>query len=60
MGAPKLKPEERSKSPQNNSQDNIQLKSEVERLRKLLEHKLRDQQLAKKAAMIISEMLDKK
>ncbi|MBC7428282.1 MAG: hypothetical protein H7336_06705 [Bacteriovorax sp.] len=35
-------------------------KAEIERMKKLLSEKIKDPQLARKAAMIISEMLDKK
>lgn len=35
-------------------------KAEIERMKKLLSEKIKDPELARKAAMIISEMLDKK
>ena len=36
------------------------LKAEIERMKKLISEKIKDPTLARKAAMIISEMLDKK
>lgn len=35
-------------------------KAEIERMKKLISEKIKDPTLARKAAMIISEMLDKK
>lgn len=35
-------------------------KAEIERMKKILSEKIKDPELARKAAMIISEMLDKK
>jgi len=40
--------------------DQERLKSELETLRKILAQKLKDPTLAKKAALIISEMINKK
>lgn len=40
--------------------DNQADKVEIERMKRLLSEKIKDPKLAKKAAMIISEMLDKK
>ena len=40
--------------------ENIILKAEIERMKKLLTEKIKDPNLAKKAAMIISEILNKK
>lgn len=40
--------------------DNATAKAEIDRMRKLLAEKIKDPDLARKAAMIISEMLDKK
>lgn len=40
------------------AQNNVQ-KAEIERMKKLLAEKIKDPDLAKKAAMIISEMLNK-
>nr|BDT26897.1 hypothetical protein BHI3_03630 [Bacteriovorax sp. HI3] len=40
--------------------DNIVQKAEIERMKKLITEKIKDPALAKKAAMIITEMLDKK
>lgn len=39
--------------------DNTIQKAEIERMKRLLSEKIKDPELAKKAAMIISEMLDK-
>ena len=43
-----------------NSSDNIVQKAEIERMQKLLSEKIKDPKLAKKAALIISEMLNSK
>ena len=40
--------------------DNQADKVEIERMKRLLSEKIKDPKLTKKAAMIISEMLDKK
>lgn len=40
--------------------NNAIAKAEIERMQKLLAEKIKDPKLARKAAMIISEMLDKK
>ena len=40
--------------------DNAIVKAEIERMKTLLSEKIKDPELARKAAMIISEMLDKK
>jgi hypothetical protein len=40
--------------------DNVTQKAEIDRMKKLITEKIKDPDLAKKAAMIISEMLDKK
>ena len=40
--------------------DNIVQKAEIERMKKLLSEKIKDPKLAKKAALIISEMLTQK
>lgn len=39
--------------------DNLRDKAEIDRMKKLLSEKIKDPQLAKKAAFIISEMLNK-
>lgn len=54
-----------AKKPKNeiNIQDNINNlrdKAEIDRMKKLLSEKIKDPQLAKKAAFIIAEMLNKK
>jgi len=40
--------------------NNLVFKAEIERMKKLLTEKIKDPKLAKKAAMIISEMLNPK
>lgn len=40
--------------------DNLRDKAEIERMKKLLSEKIKDPALAKKAAYIISEMLNNK
>ena len=40
--------------------DNIVQKAEIERMKKLLSEKIKDPKLAKKAALIITEMLTQK
>ena len=40
--------------------DNTVQKAEIERIKKLLSEKIKDPKLAKKAALIISEMLNSK
>ena len=40
--------------------DNLRDKAEIERMKKLLTEKIKDPNLAKKAALIIAEMLNKK
>ncbi|MBY0415219.1 MAG: hypothetical protein K2Q18_13695 [Bdellovibrionales bacterium] len=40
--------------------DNSIQKAEIDRMKQLLAEKIKDKDLARKAAMIISEMLDKK
>jgi hypothetical protein len=54
MGAPKKK-EIVETTPCNTLQ-----KAEIERMKKLLSEKIKDPKLAKKAAMIITEMLNQK
>ena len=41
-------------------QDTAVQKAEIERMKKLLSEKIKNPELARKAAMIITEMLDKK
>jgi hypothetical protein len=50
---------EKKKETTDNSQNLIH-KAEIERMKKLLSEKIKDPKLAKKAAMIISEMLNSK
>lgn len=57
MGAAK-KPKEELKIP--GDSNNLRDKAEIERMKKLLSEKIKDPNLAKKAAFIIAEMLNKK
>lgn len=45
---------------ESDSTQNVIQKAEIERMKKLLSEKIKDPKLAKKAAMIISEMLNSK
>jgi hypothetical protein len=45
--------------PANSHPDSAMAKAEIERMKKLLNEKIKDPNLAKKAALIISEMLKK-
>jgi len=59
MGALK-KPTSPVKTPSNDSSaQNQALKAEIERMKKLLSEKIKDPNLAKKAALIISDMINK-
>ncbi len=68
MGWPKKKVDDslpelkqpKAKSAEEMKQEAILQKAEMDRLRKLLLEKLKDPKMAKKAAMIISEILNKK
>lgn len=40
--------------------DNVTQKAEIERMKKMIADKIKDPALARKAAMLITEMLDKK
>lgn len=51
--------QEKKKNNVDTADNNLQ-KAEIERMKKLLSEKIKDPKLAKKAAMIISEMLNKK
>lgn len=57
MGALKKPLKENNKN-DTTAQNNL-AKAEIERMKKLLTEKIKDPNLAKKAAMIISEMLNK-
>lgn len=57
---PLQKPENKKEKPAENNAENLIYKAEIERMKKLLSEKIRDPKLAKKAAMIISEMINKK
>ena len=56
MGALKKPTEIKKSAPQ----DNTIQKAEIERMKKMLSEKIKDPELARKAAMIISEMLNSK
>lgn len=56
MGAQKKKAVCEAASPS----ENIVQKAEIERMKKLLSEKIKDPKLAKKAALIIAEMLNSK
>lgn len=49
-----------NKKTSTDSSQNVVQKAEIERMKKLLSEKIKDPKLAKKAAMIISEMLNSK
>jgi hypothetical protein len=53
-------PKAKTTTPSSIPQDLTIQKAEIERMKKLLSQKIKDPDLARKAAMIISEMLDKK
>lgn len=52
--------EAKKQKPANDPADNLIQKAEIERMKKLLSEKIKDPKMAKKAAMIISEMLNGK
>lgn len=64
MGTPKKKwaplPEPSKKKEGSENAENLVYKAEIDRMRKLLTEKIKDPKLAKKAAMIIAEMLNPK
>ncbi|MDO9183498.1 MAG: hypothetical protein Q7U04_13875 [Bacteriovorax sp.] len=53
-------PTPEKKKPADDSASNIVQKAEIERMKKLLSEKIKDPKLAKKAALIIAEMLNQK
>jgi hypothetical protein len=53
------KPEPKAKTKDTDAFDNIRDKAEIDRLKKILNEKIRDPKGAKKAAYIIAEMLNK-
>lgn len=58
---PVCKPEQKqSERKQDSTAENLIHKAEIDRMKKLLSEKMRDQKYAKKAALIISEMLKPK
>ncbi len=48
-----------AKKPKLEDANNVVQKAEIERMKKLINEKIKDPELAKKAAMIISDMLNK-
>ncbi len=67
MGWPKKKIEEKplpkpekKPAPIVDAQNSFIEKAEIDRLKKILSEKIKDPKMAKKAAMIIAEMLNKK
>ena len=63
MGAHKKcipSPVPEKKNVANDSASNLVQKAEIERMKKLLSEKIKDPKLAKKAALIIAEMLNSK
>lgn len=57
---PLPKPEPKKPAPANDNAENLIHKAEIDRMKRLLSEKIKDPKLARKAAMIISEMLNKK
>lgn len=57
---PIQKPESKKENAIPNAAENLAHKAEIDRMKKLLSEKIRDPKLAKKAAMIISEMVNRK
>jgi hypothetical protein len=63
MGTPKKKWTPFSDPPlkkDKENSDNLLLKAEIDRMKKLLTEKIKDPKMAKKAAMILAEMLNSK
>lgn len=54
------KPEKKKLEIVRDEQSSVMQKAEIDRIKKLLSEKIKDPAIAKKAAMIISEMLNKK
>ena len=52
-------PEPVKKMNSSNSSDNVMLKAEIDRMKKLISEKIKDPNVAKKAALIISDMINK-
>lgn len=55
-----VKPEQKKKTDLQIVKDNQADKAEIDRMKRLLSEKIKDPKLAQKAALIISEMLNKK
>ena len=53
-------PAAKAKTTLTDASDNVIQKAEIERVKRLITEKIKDPALARKAAMLISEMLDKK
>ncbi|RPJ76853.1 MAG: hypothetical protein EHM20_06930 [Alphaproteobacteria bacterium] len=58
--SPLPEPDKNKKPMADDSSNNLIQKAEIERMKKLLSEKIKDPKMAKKAAMIISEMLNGK
>ncbi|MGZ3790133.1 MAG: hypothetical protein ACXVLQ_16490 [Bacteriovorax sp.] len=60
LPTPHTAPEKKRENENANSAENIRDKAEIDRMKKLLSEKIKDPTLAKKAAMLIAEMLNPK
>ncbi len=58
--SPQSKPEKTNDRQVDNKSQAVIQKAEIEKMKQLLNEKIKDPKLAKKAAMIIAEMLNKK
>ena len=52
-------PEPVKKNKNVESSDNVMLKAEIDRMKKLISEKIKDPNVSKKAALIISDMINK-
>jgi hypothetical protein len=60
MGAPKLKRFPQKEMTMKEAEENIRDKAEIESFKKALQEKLRDPEMAKKAARILEDLIQKK
>jgi hypothetical protein len=58
LHTPEKKSEKKTGAPLIDSTENLIHKAEIERMKKLLSEKIKDPKLAKKAAVLITEMLN--
>lgn len=58
LHSPEKNSEKKTGIPINDSTENLIHKAEIERMKKLLSEKIKDPKLAKKAAVLITEMLN--